>query len=139
MILVDTSVWSLAFRRPKHNMGIPYEVNTLHKLIENDDLLALPGIVLQELLSGLREEAQFNRLRRLLKPFPVILATQDDHITAARIANLCRSSGVATSPTDCLIAAIAITRNAELFTADRDFVYMAEHCSLRLFSEVHAD
>lgn len=45
----------------------------MYELIENDDFLALPGIVLQELLSGLREEAQFKRLQRLLKPFRLFL------------------------------------------------------------------
>lgn len=139
MILVDTSIWSLAFRRSKYDTKIPYEAEILHKLTENHESLALPGIVLQELLSGLREESQFKRLRRLLKPFPLILATQEDHISAARIANICRRSGVATSTADCLIAAIAISRNAELFTTDKDFVYMAKHCSLRLFSAISAD
>ncbi len=62
-----------------------------------------------------------------------MLATQKTHIEAARIANMCRSKGIAISAVDCLIAALAIEHNAQLFTSDRDFVYMADHCALRLF------
>jgi len=39
---------------------------------------------------------------------------------------------VITSATDCLIAAMAIEQQAQLFTIDQDFVYMARHCPVRL-------
>ncbi len=65
MIFVDTSVWSLAFRRKQEQADIPV-INQLKALIEKDELLAVPGIVLQELLTGLKEESQFNRMYKLL-------------------------------------------------------------------------
>jgi predicted nucleic acid-binding protein len=102
-------------------------------LIEADEEIALPGIVLQELLSGIREKAQFERLEEILEGFPIILATKEIHIEAASIANACRSKGIATSTVDCLIAAMAIEHNAQLLTSDRDFVHMAGCCALRLF------
>ncbi|MFZ2444808.1 MAG: PIN domain-containing protein [Syntrophobacteraceae bacterium] len=132
MILVDTSVWSLAFRRRRSELNEPDAVRLFRDLIEVDEEIALPGIVLQEILSGVREKAQFERLEEALAGFPVILATQKTHIEAARIANACRSKGIAVSAVDCLIAAMAIEHDAQLFTTDRDFVHMAEHCPLRL-------
>jgi len=63
---------------------------------------------LQELLSGIREKAQFIRLQEILEGFPIILATQQSHLEAAQIANACRSRGVAVSTVDCLIAAMTI-------------------------------
>jgi len=135
VILVDTSVWSLAFRRRRSESDEPSKAAVLRELIEADEEIALPGIVLQELLSGIREKAQFEKLEEILAGFPLLLATQQTHIKAARIANACRSKGIAVSAVDCLIAAMAIEHNAQLLTSDRDFVYMAEHCALRLFEK----
>ncbi|MEW6113080.1 MAG: PIN domain-containing protein, partial [Thermodesulfobacteriota bacterium] len=91
------------------------------------------GIVLQELLSGVRETAQFDELKEILTAFPIIVATAQTHIEAARIANVCRGKGIAISSVDCLIAAMTIEEDARLFTSDKDFAYMADHCALRLF------
>jgi predicted nucleic acid-binding protein len=56
MIFVDTSVWSLVFRRRREQVDIPV-INQLKALIEKDELLAVPSIVSQELLTGLKEES----------------------------------------------------------------------------------
>jgi predicted nucleic acid-binding protein len=120
-------------RRRRSESNEPGEAAVLRELIEANEEVALPGIVLQELLSGIREKAQFERLEEILSGFPLILATKGTHIEAARIANACRSKGIATYTVDSLIAAMAIEHNAQLFTSDRDFVRMADHCALRLF------
>ncbi len=133
MILVDTSVWSLAFRRRKSGSAEPREAKTLRRLIEADEGIGVPGIVLQEILSGVREEARFEKLREAMAGFPLALATKCAHIEAARIANSCRRKGVAVSTIDCVIAAIAIEHNAQLFTTDKDFARIAEHCALSIF------
>jgi len=132
MIFVDTSVWSLAFRRLNPAI-MTKEVLQLQELISQDAPLAVTGIVMQELLSGLREEAQFRRLQGLLANFPVVLASQAHHILAAQIANSCRQGGIATSTTDCLIAAICVANKSPLLTADKDFEQMAVFCDLRLY------
>jgi predicted nucleic acid-binding protein len=134
MILVDTSIWSSAFRRPKHETEINREAKILYQLIEKNEPVALPGIVVQELLSGLREDIRFRKLQQIMEGFPVILATVQDHIEAARIGNACRSKGVAASAADCLIVAMTIGRDAVLFTSDQDFKYIATCCPLKLFS-----
>lgn len=134
MVLVDTSIWSVAFRRRKPEDELPEEVNALQELIQSERNVGVPGVVLQELLSGLREEVQFTRLSRLMVGFPLILATEEDHIRAAQISNICRRSGVVAKTVDCLIAAMTIERNAQLFTTDKDFEYIAEHTSLELYN-----
>lgn len=105
--------------------------------IADNEPLAIPGIVLQEFLSGLK--AQFQKLKKLANSFPIILATQQHHLEAAKIANICRRHGVATSATDCLIAAMAIVQKAQLFTLDQDFVYMARHCPIHLFPKASTE
>jgi predicted nucleic acid-binding protein len=137
MILLDTSILSLAYRRKYPTEAAkPLAVKLLQRMIEDNEPLALPGIVLQEFLSGLREKNQFQQLQRMVESFPIILATQPHHLEAANIANICRHAGVITSATDCLIAAITIERQAQLFTTDQDFVHIASHCSLRLLKKI---
>ncbi|HIE00650.1 MAG TPA: PIN domain-containing protein [Thiotrichaceae bacterium] len=134
MIFLDTPILSVAYRRKyKKDETKPIEVLILQQLVAEHKPFQIPGIVVQEFLSGLREEAQFQKLRKLIEGFPIILANQHHHIEAAKIANVCRRNGIATSATDCLIAAMTIEQNAQLFTNDQDFVYMARHCPIRLF------
>ena len=66
-VLVDTSVWSLALRRHRHSENVRY-TSELAQLAA-DGLLAIIGPVRQEVLSGIRERAQFERLRDRLRAF----------------------------------------------------------------------
>ena len=133
MILLDTSILSLAYRRRRRAGPDPPIVGTLRELILQDVPLAIPGIVVQEVLSGVRTEAQFRRLEKLLEAFPIITAEPDHHVLAARITNACRRKGVAASTVDCLIAAIATSSDAFLFTLDEDFGRMASVCGMKLY------
>lgn len=92
----------------------------------------LPGICLQEVLSGVRTREQFERLTRVLSPFPVLLASRAHHLAAARIANACRAAGVAATAVDALIAAITLEHRARLLTTDDDFERIARLCGLQL-------
>ncbi len=132
MILIDTSVLSLAFRRRVKQDPEPRLVQILRRILERDLPVAVPGIVLQEMLSGVRAQGKFERLRYLMEGFPLVLATSDHHVGAARISNVCRQAGIPVAAVDCLIAAMAIETNSELLTADRDFERIASCCALRL-------
>lgn len=132
MILVDTCVWSLALRRAGPGRALGGAATTLRALIEASEPIAIPGMVLQELLSGVRERAQYQRLDRALAPFPLLLATRADHLLAADLSNTCRRAGITVSAPDCLIAAQAIENHAILLTTDIDFTRIAAHCNLRL-------
>lgn len=131
MILLDTSVLSRVLRRRPSPKPDPIAGHLERLLVENT-AVAVPGIVVQEILSGIRSPQQFTALRRRLQPFPIILASTDDHFEAARIVNQCRSGGFAAGSIDALIAALAIRRDAELFSLDRDFFRMAGFVPLKL-------
>jgi predicted nucleic acid-binding protein len=94
----------------------------------------VPGIVLQELLSGVRGQDQFRKLQRVMEGFPLLLATELHHVKAAQIVNVCRANGVACSTVDALIAAMTLESRGRLFTLDRDFQQMASCCGLTLVS-----
>jgi predicted nucleic acid-binding protein len=103
-------------------------------MMASDVPLALPGIVLQEVLSGLRSHRQFADLTaKLLAAFSILPEGVPEHVEAARLKNACLSKGLNVSGVDCLIAACAITGNHELFAADSDFKAIARQAPLRLF------
>ena len=90
-VLVDTSVWSLALRRDAPQEGA--EVRELRALLVEGRVVMM-GPVRQELLSGIRGEAQFRRLRARLHAFTDLTLTREDYEEAAVCYNQCRAAGV---------------------------------------------
>ena len=112
---------------------MPRVVQLLEKLTRDKQRLVVPGIVIQELLSGIKEPSQAEKIMGIMEGYPILLATQDHHIEAANISNFCRKAGVSATTVDCLIAAQCIMENGILLTLDDDFSLMARHCTLRLY------
>lgn len=136
MILLDTSVVSTVLRRRKRIGPEADLARRLDVLMATERPIALPGLVLQEVLSGIRDERQFDVVRRTAEAtFPILLPRRDDHIVAAQLVNACRRRGVTASATDALIAAQAIGYGAHLFTTDPDFEDIAKHTPLRVLGE----
>jgi predicted nucleic acid-binding protein len=133
LIVVDTSVWSIAFRRRARPGGEPKVVSLLRRMIQDDQPLAVTGIVFQELLTGVRDVSQGKKLHRILDGFPLLLATKDHHVEAAKISTACRKGGVAAATVDCLIAAQCISSHSPLLTTDEDFKRIARHAALKLY------
>lgn len=134
MILLDTSVLSRVFRRRRPQAAEATFRGTVEGLLKADVPIGLPSICLQELLSGIRSDREFNDLHeRLHSAFSIIPATVADHVEAARLRNLCLAKGVDLSGADCLIAAMTIAGGHELLATDDDFAQLARHAPLRLF------
>ena len=137
MVLVDTPIWSLALRRRKADVN-PREqrlTEALRELIE-DGRAQLVGPVRQELLSGIREEANFKKLRDQLRAFEQVPLEINDYEEAASLNNQCRARGIATSAIDVLICATALRRNWQIFTTDRDFSRYATVLPLKPYSVI---
>jgi len=134
LIVVDTSVWSLAFRRRSWPNGVmPGVVKLLQKLTREKQQVVVPGVVLQELLSGVKDPAQGERIKELMEGYPLILATKEQHVEAANISNVCRKAGVSAATVDCLISAQCILLNGVLLTLDDDFKRISGCCGLRIY------
>ena len=118
-VLVDTSIWSLALRRRRRSESESPQ-SELAALVE-DGRVAMIGPIRQELLSGIKERVQFDRLREHLRAFTDTEITTDDYEEAAAFCNRCREKGVQGSNTDFLICAIAKRHDYAIFTADEDF------------------
>jgi len=128
-VIVDTSVWSLALRRAKRvTDGSPRE---LAELIDEGRVIML-GPIRQELLSGIKDKAQFELLREHLQAFPDLSLETADYEDAAVAFNRCRERGIQGSNTDFLICAAALRRDLAIFTTDGDFRHFSRVLRLKL-------
>lgn len=132
-VLVDTSIWSLALRRrPKELSAAQRKLcRELTELIQ-EGRVALIGPIRQEILSGLRDPQDFERLCEYLSYFDDETLTREDFEEAARIHNRCRAAGVSGSAIDFLICAAATRRTLSIFTSDGDFRHYSTCTPLRL-------
>ena len=118
-VLVDTAIWSVALRRKTRfeNDSIRAELASL----VGDGRVVMIGPVRQELLSGIKERAQFDRLREHLQAFPDSPIASSDYEEAASFFNQCREKGIQGSNTDFLICAVAVRNEFSIFTTDENF------------------
>jgi predicted nucleic acid-binding protein len=130
-VLVDTPIWSLALRRKTRQENASTK-SELASLVE-DGRVAMIGPIRQEVLSGIKEHAHFDRLREHLRAFADIEITSDDYEEAASFYNRCRGNGIQGSNTDFLICAIAARNELSVFTTDADFTHFAKVLPIVLY------
>jgi len=129
-IIVDTSIWSLVLRR--HSPAQNSETEILGKMVENGENIFLLGIILQEILQGVKERHDFIRLKEHLEAFPMLEIERDHYVKAAELKNHLISNGIQISTVDALIAASAIVNGCYLYTNDKDFYHIAKYSKLKL-------
>ncbi len=132
-ILVDTSVWSLAFRKKTLTNEENKIVNELKELIF-EKRVQIIGPIRQELLSGIKNPMTFEILKNKMHAFEDEILESYDYEKAAEINNLCRSKGIQGSHIDYLIASAAINRNIAIFTTDKDFNNYSSVIEMKLHS-----
>lgn len=131
MMLVDTSVWSLAFRR-----GAPRdepEVAALQAALEQGCAIVSTGLILQELLQGFAGPKARTSLIERFTALPFISPDRQDHIDAAALRNHCRRKGVQLGTIDALLAQLCIHHELVLLSTDLDFAHVARYCPLHLW------
>jgi predicted nucleic acid-binding protein len=131
--LVDTSVWSFALRRKPTDLNEAERavVSELSELAK-EGRVRMIGPVRQELLSGIKTDAQYEKLRVALQVFPDEPLQTRDYESAAKASNDCRTKGVVVSPVDVLICATALARDWNIYTTDPDFRNYAKILPIRL-------
>lgn len=123
MVLVDTSVWIDFFRAFSSK-----EKQKLVDLIGQDEDIVISGIILQEILQGIRSDLEYHRLKKYFGDL-TYLTLEEPFIfeSAAQIYRNCRKKGkTVRKPIDCLIAAIAIYYHIPLLQKDADFEQIAK-------------
>ena len=131
-LFVDTSVWSLAFRRDSP-AEVP-EVRRLRDALLEGEAVHTTSLVLQELLQGWSGPRDGERIVDRIADTSLVMSTSDDHIDAARIRNECRCRGIQVGTIETLLAQICIRHDLAMLTCDQDFSYIARPTALRVWS-----
>ena len=125
---MDSSVW-IDFFSGKPGPG----GRELRRLINGAEPLALTGIIVTEVLQGLRRDVE--RIERLLRLWDLLEPEPfQTYFRAAALVRLARSRGVTLSTVDALIATLALEHRVVLFTLDHDFRRIGNLTGLKLHS-----
>jgi hypothetical protein len=127
MILVDTTVWIDFFAA----RSLPHVV-ALETIIKRRENICICGIILAEVVQGIRQDTAFRKTRDLFNtlillpmPYTVFLRSADIYRKLRKIGTTIRK------PLDCMIASVAIENDIPLLHNDRDFQPIEKHCGLK--------
>ena len=126
MILVDTSVWIDFFsgRDTSH-------VKMVETLIRDREDICICGVVLTEVLQGIRDNKEFEKTRATLSEIIFLPMDQEVFHLAADIYRTCRSHGITIRKSvDCMIAATCMQHSVRLLHNDKDFDLIASQFDL---------
>lgn len=129
-VLVDTAIWSFAFR--SKNAAFEHYIENLKALIA-DQRVVMIGAIRQEVLSGYSDLSKFEILKNQLAYFKNTPVVDDDYVQAAKFYNLCRKNGVQGSHIDFLICAVAVRLGVAIYTTDKDFLHYQAHVPIKLY------
>jgi hypothetical protein len=133
MILVDTSVWSLALRRDAPP-AMPEVARLKDALVAGE--VVTTGLILQELLQGLGGPRARAQIVARFAALPLLMPDREDHVQAADVRNRCRRAGVQLGTIDALIAQLCLRHQLTLLTTDRDFSHAARHVPLAIWNAI---
>ena len=130
-VLVDTPIWSLAFRKKIDKIN-NIAIKNLIELIQ-DRRVAIIGPVRQEILSGISDRNKYYEIKDKMSLFSDYSIKTDDYEFAAECSNECRRNGIQGSHTDFLICSVAIKNGWEIFTEDDDFFEYEKYVPIRIY------
>jgi len=115
--IVDTTVWIDFFR----GTDTP-EVLELQRLIDASEDVCICGVILTEVLQGIREDKDHVAASAAFDEFLFLPMTRDTFLRAADLYRTLRRKGVTVrNAVDCMIASVAIEHDIPLLHNDRDF------------------
>jgi predicted nucleic acid-binding protein len=134
VILVDSSVWIDYFRGTETP-----QVEVLDGLLGRTRL-AIGDLIVVEVLQGVRDQKEFDLVRKTLDAFTQVeLVGYDIAVKAARNYRTLRGMGITVRKTiDSIIATRCIESGLTLLHSDRDFLPFVEHLGLKVaYSETY--
>ena len=128
MMLVDTSVW-IDFFAARNTAQVLVVESSIEQRVD----LCLCGVILTEVLQGIRDDKQYQQTEAVLSNLIYLPMAQSTFLLAANIYRALRSRGITVrNSVDCMIAAVCIEHNAVLLHNDRDFDYIADVFGLQV-------
>ncbi len=119
LVLIDTCIWVGFFNRKQSN------VRSIVDPLLDDDLAALTGMIVAEILQGFRRDEQADWVASSLKGLHDLESTWDDWRAAAKLGRQLVSNGHRLPLTDLAIAAIALRNDCAVLTTDPHFDLIA--------------
>ena len=132
VLLVDTSTWSLAFRRDSVE-SLP-EVVALRSALAAGDDVVVTGLIVQELLQGFAGPKQRDLLLDQFRHLRTLTPKRGDHELAADLHKECRRGGVQLGTVDALLAALCVAHRCTMLTNDHDFHHAARIIDLEVWT-----
>jgi len=130
MILVDTTVWIDFFAA----RSLPHVV-ALETIIKRRENICICGIILAEVLQGIRQDTEFRKTRDLFNTLILLPMPYTVFLRSADIYRKLRKIGITIrKPLDCMIASVAIENDIPLLHNDKDFQPIERHCDLKVLS-----
>lgn len=130
MVLIDTSVW-IDFFSSKPS---PH-VNNLDTLIKDEDDICICGIVLTEVLQGIKHEREYHKTKEFFKDLVYLPMNYSTYLKSAEIYRTLRKKGITIRRVlDCLIASVAIENNIPILHNDKDFLQIEKHYKLKILN-----
>ncbi len=114
-VLIDTSIWVEYFRDKNQEL-----VESVKNLIRTRRA-TLCGIVLSELLAGVRAKRSRDTLKQTLDALEYVEVSRDTWILAGELSGNLKHQGTSVPLTDLILAALSLENDAELFTLDSHF------------------
>lgn len=132
MILIDTSVWIDLFAGHK-----TAQVNKLEKLILQQEDLCTCGIIMTEVLQGIRSDQEYQKILSVLKNLLYLPMDQSVFIQSSNIFRALKKKGITIRKSiDCMIAAVCLEHNCQLLHNDRDFTFVAGSFPLQITNDI---
>ena len=128
MVLVDTTVWIDFFA----GRDLPH-VTALERLIMQREDICICGIIMTEVLQGIRFDREFEKTKELFEAMIFLPTTHSVFLKAAKIYRSLRRKGITIRNTmDCMIAAVAMENDIMLLHNDRDFLPIETNLGLKV-------
>lgn len=128
MVLIDTSVWIDFFQASESSHAL-----ALESLIRDNNRAMICGIVLQEVLQGIRDEKSYALTKDRLSKLPYLEIEKETYLYASSLYRVLRAKGITVPPVDVTLAGLAVQNNIPLYTRDEHFKAIARHSGLKLF------
>ena len=129
MVLVDTTVWIDFFstRSDPH-------VKALEKLIVDREDICICGIILTEVLQGIKKKNELRRTRDLFGSLIFLPMRYSSFLRSAEVYRKLRRRGIIIRKSlDCMIASIAIEHEIPLLHNDKEFLPIEKGFGLKRF------
>ena len=127
-LLVDTSVWSLAFRNNAPST-LP-KIRRLAQALREGEQVFTTGLVLQELLQGFPDDEARDLILERFSVLPHVVPDGQDYVDAAELRRRLASEGLRIGTIDALLAQLCLRHDLTLLTTDLAFNRVAEMTSL---------